>query len=343
MNKKVDQDVNQKQMKTFEGINHSMFAYFNQILKLRESTKGWYRSECLMCGNRTSFGINFNYSRCKCHRCGYQAKLINFVAEINNFNSYYEAIKFLKDGYGDYFKAKVKTPEKVELKEMELPESFSLISFGNSAIGKAARDYLKHKRGLNLTRLAMRGVGYCSTGKYEGSIIFPWYKSGKLIYFNDRRFIPAFGPKFHNPDSTEYGVGKESLLYNWDALFLYRHIYVVESVINANTLGDTAIALGGKSMSEDQLSHILNSPIKSVTIIYDPDALKEAIQVCIKLAKYKKVRLVTWQGKDDVNSLGKKKTLNIVKKHKFRPLNFYVALMIRYYAEPTTIYSYLQS
>lgn len=336
--------VDENQTTTHEGFNELLYVYLSGIFKLKKSTKGWYRCQCEFCGNKTSFGINFAFSRAKCFKCGYTKKLVFFVTEIMGLNSVHEALSRLREENSDIFSRAVNldvTKKDVEI-SVTLPESFQLISFGKNTIAKAVRKYLKEKRGISIGYAAMRGVGYCTEGEYKGSLVFPWYRSGKLVYFTDRRAIPAFGPKFSNPSEEQLGIRKERLIYNHDALYLYRSIFVVESALNALTLGDRATGLGGKSMSEYVIQDIIKSPVEKITIIYDPDAIKEAIQVSIKLARYKKVRLVTWEGKEDVNSLGRAEVIRRVKQFKYRPQSFYTAAMLRYYNEPNTIITYLK-
>jgi DNA primase len=117
------------------------------------------------------------------------------------------------------------------------------------------------------------------------------------------------GPKYQNPRIEDFGTGKSLILYNADALFMYEEIYLLEGVFNAETLGVNGIATGGKNISDYQISLINKSPVKKVTIVLDPDAINNAIRIGLQLVFYKEVRIVTWEGDQDVNDIGKKEAL----------------------------------
>ena len=134
---------------------------------------------------------------------------------------------------------------------------------------------------------------------------------GKLIYYNARKFV-GNGPKYINPSIDDFGIGKSLIMYHIDALAIYEEIYLVEGAINADTIGDQAIASGGKKISDYQISMIIKSDVEKVNLLLDPDAIEDAIKVGMDLCFYKKVRLVTWEGEEDVNDIGKEETLKRV-------------------------------
>jgi DNA primase len=266
-------------------------------------------------------GINIQHDKAHCFKCLESKRTMELLMDMENFTSFAEARKFLaiQQEY-EYFENQ--TQIKRDFKPMELPEGYHLITQGTSAWGKAARYYLK-KRGFNISRLALKGVGYCTKGEYAGYIIFPFYRQGKLVYFQGRIYMGT-GPKMKNPTEEQYGVGKSQLIYNQDALFMYNKIYWVESITNAETLGDQAVAGLGKSISNYQLSNLLFSPCSTVIILLDPDAWEEAVKLSMQLVHYKRVKLVKLPEGKDVNDLGKRKTLRHVKATEYQN---YMALL----------------
>lgn len=128
-----------------------------------------------------------------------------------------------------------------------------------------------------------------------------------MVYFTARKFIDV-GPKFKNPKTEDFGIGKKLLLYNVDSLAIYKKIYIVESVTNSLTLGDNAISLGGKVLSQYQKNQILLSPVEKVVFIYDPDAYWYAIHDALTIVDHKKIKIVLLEGNDDVNDIGKRAT-----------------------------------
>jgi hypothetical protein len=231
---------------------------------------------------------------------------------------YNEVLLFLKTFEG----VEYKEPQLQELieKPLILPEGFRLLSQGNSQIAMAMRNYVENKRGLDPYRLAQRGWGYCVGDRLFGYLIIPYYLQGKLVYYTTRRVMGS-GPKFDNPDIEDIGIGKSVLIYNYDALHYHEHVYLVESAMNAETLGDNACAFGGKKLSKHQITSIITSPCERVTIILDPDAYKEAMKLAMKLVQYKRVQLVNLSGDDDVNSIGRQKVMQKIWKTPYMQYN----------------------
>jgi hypothetical protein len=237
---------------------------------------------------------------------------------MEGLTTFSEAYKYLDVFQGlEYIEPIMET--KLKSLGIDLPPGFVLLNMGDSQWGKSARNYIK-KRGFDIDQLSLKGFGYCISGKYQGYIIMPFYYSGNLVYFNARRYL-SNGPKFNNPEIEEVGIGKSQLIYNIDALGLYDEVKIVESVLNAETLGDDVISTGGKIISNYQTSIIIKSPVKKITMILDPDALRESINEALALSDYKLVRIVQLPEGKDVNDLGSLKTKMKVWKNRFLTYN----------------------
>lgn len=322
-------------------FNNKLLSYFKRGYRnLKKSTKGWYRLDCPFCSGNNSFGINPLINRSKCHKCGYSKTLFKTVAEIENKETYNDTLVFLDENFEGEFSIFKKAP-KIQRRKLELPKSFKLISLGNSFIGETARGYIR-KRGFDETYLTMKGVGYCDDGKYIGSLIFPFYYNGELVYFTNRRFLMGLGSqrKFDNPVEEEFGIGKSKLIYNRDALYIYKKIYITESVTNSLTLKDKAIGLGGKSISDYQFSDIIRSPVERVSIMLDPDAISEAIKLALRLAPYKMTKLVYWPGDEDVNKMGRKRALELEKQFHYQTYKELVKIKTEYDYQKESIYTH---
>lgn len=260
-------------------------------------------------------GINLEKKRVHCFKCGLEVNPIGLLMQMERFDTYAQAAEMLRvqEEY-EFYESQTRIAH--EVKPVELPEGFHLINMGDGAHGVAARHYMK-KRGFNITRLAMKGVGYCDKGPYAGYIIFPFYRKGKLVYFQGRLYMGS-GTKMKNPPEEEFGIGKANLIYNQDALYIYDKVYLVESITNAETIGDNAIAIQGKKISEWQLGQLLLSPCSKVIILLDPDAWAEAIDLSLKMVNYKRVKLVGLPVEKDVNDLGRRETMRYVKKTRYQ-------------------------
>lgn len=297
-----------------------MQTYFEQRLGVKKHRTGWLRAGmCPDCGKKGKFGINLITNRTNCFSCSYRGKPLKIIMKLENLETYSQVFKYL----GAFESAELfdgGTTELLFTKKNILPESFKLIGLGTSEVSRMARNYLK-KRGFDITKLMMKGVGYCTRGKYAFRIIFPFYEKGNLVYFNAREFINT-GFRFLNPNAEDFGTGKSLLIYNIDSIHIYQQIYLVESITNAETLGDRAVAIGGKIPSDYQMSRILSSKVKRVVVILDPDAYWEALKAGLKFVQHKKVKVINIpripSDKDptkfkDVNDLGKKFIAELVR------------------------------
>lgn len=120
------------------------------------------------------------------------------------------------------------------------------------------------------------------------------------------------GPRYNNPDKDITGLGKQFIIFNHDALEMYRSVFICEGALNALTLGDRAIATMGKAISQYQVNELLKSQCQRYIILLDPDARSYAVNLALKLVAYKKVKVVFLPEGFDVNDLGKKQTLKLV-------------------------------
>lgn len=289
-----------------------MHQYFIKKIGAFDYRKGWMKSDCPYCGGEKKFGINLSNNRCNCFKCGEHPSPISLVMYLENTDSFHEVLSILESGdYSGY----VFKEEKVELKgkkEFFLPDGFKNISMGTSLLARSARNYLK-KRGFNIEELARKGWGYCNTGKYLGYIIIPFTEHRQLTYFNARLYMGA-GPKYNNPEVDITGLGKSFIIYNADALEIYRTVFICEGAINAETLGENGIATGGKAVSRYQVNRLIKSPVEKFIILIDPDAKDKSLGLAFKLVPFKKVKVVFLPDNEDVNSLGKRRTLEYVRK-----------------------------
>lgn len=308
-----------------DDITGKLITYFRQKLGVKEHHTGWFRQgTCPDCGKEKKFGINILMDRTNCFSCAFRPRPFSLMMKLEGLHTYREAFNFINafdstegiDTHVDLLETK---------KETELPESFKLLSLGNNNVAKMAQNYMR-KRGFNVFNLTLKGIGYCTKGRYAFRIIIPFYEKGRLVYLNAREFINT-GQSHLNPGIDEFGMGKAMQVYNRDALNIYKRVYMVESTINALTLGDRAFTIGGKIPSHYQISDILKSKCQEVIIILDPDALFEALKAGMALVGHKRVKVVDLpkikSKKDpkkfmDINEFGKEFVIERVKEAKWQ-------------------------
>lgn len=285
-----------------------LFTYFTQKLGVREYRNGWLKGDCPDCGRPDKFGINLVKNKTNCFVCGYDPKPLDLVGILEGVKSYNEAkgiVNLYKEG--DYI---IPILKKLEVIRINLPDEYINISLGTNLPAKLARKYIK-SRGFKISDVAMKGWGYCPSGEYAGYIIMPFYMGGKLVYYNARKYFGA-GPKYKNPKVDSTGIGKSLVIYNSIALGIYKEVFLLEGLINAETLGSQGISTGGKDISRYQLSAIIKSPIESICLLLDPDAILKSIEWALELSYHKKVKVVYWEGSKDVNDMGRQASMELI-------------------------------
>jgi len=119
--------------------------------------------------------------------------------------------------------------------------------------------YVREKRGFDPVELGrMWGVSYCVhcgvtdktpyPGLVRGRLVIPIWRSGVLVGWQTRALNEHDSPKYY----TMPGFPKSRMLFNQDRAQQYRFGVVVEGVFDAFRVGDRAVALFGKSMSQTQ-------------------------------------------------------------------------------------------
>jgi len=294
--------------------------WFKSKLGMYDYTKGWMKGDCPDCGASDKYGVNLSHDRTNCFKCGYHERPIYAIKTYEGLDSIHN-VRLLLDAFSGYDYVEEKT-ERIERKPVILPESFQPLDSGKSQYAKSARSYMKG-RGFSPKKLADKGFGYCTEGSYQGYIIMPFFVHGKMVYFHTRNFLSG-GPKFNNPPLEEFGVGKSTLIYNLDSLYLYDEVSIVESVMNAETLGEKGTVLGGKKISTYQYSTYIKSPVNIINIILDSDAWEESIKLGMQLCNHKKIRVIKMPEGLDVNDIGRKATKKLIKE---TPIVNYSALL----------------
>lgn len=314
-------------------IKRKLTQYFKQKWGMMDYRNGWLKGECPFCG-KVKFGVSIHDSRANCFSCGNYHSPIKVIMELENFATKPEVYNYLKAFEGiDFLQPKI---ELREWKKVELPESFKLLALGNSMLGDKARDYMRN-RGFNINSLSAKGIGYCTRGPYAGFIVFPFYQNGEIVYFIGRQFIQLW-EKFKNPSVEDFGIGKSMITYNADSLLIFNKIYCVESITNCLTMGDNSIGTLGKKISDYQLSLIYRSPAKEIIIGYDDDAITESIRLGLKMVYHKKVKILNFPEKQDINDLGKKAVKKIEKAAKW--LTYQDLIKLKNHYEKGTLNSY---
>lgn len=298
-------------MKITNHFKSKLYTYFVKRLGAYPYRHGWLKVPiCPYCGREKKMGINLSLFRCNCFRCNAHPSPTQLIMDVEHLDTYSELLKFLDQGDFNELTFKEEKYELQESKPVYLPEGFVNISSGKSQLSKSIRSYVRN-RGLKIPDLSRMGVGYVTSGPLFGYLIIPFTYHGKLIYYNARRVI-GNGPRYNNPTKDITGLGKEFIIFNKDALEMYRTIYICEGAINAMTMGPQGIATMGKAISQYQFNEMVKSPAERFIILLDPDATHYAINLGLKLVNFKKVKVIILPEGKDCNDLGKSKVMRLV-------------------------------
>lgn len=274
---------------------HKVYAYFTDNYVLgKKSPKGWFPFNCPFCGKEKKAAVNFEWGYVKCWSCGAAANVCEFVEQTERC-SYYEAKQILNRHKASSLDFDILSEVVVEgeTSSVTLPEGWQSILDGTGVIGNRARAYLTG-RGYDIEELDFKGFGYCNKHNedinkdFYGYIIVPFKKDGMLTYYLGRDFMGNF-IRYKNPPSDWIGVGKGDVIYNEEALHLYKTVYIVEGWSDAETIGKRGTATLGWNLSNTQLSKYQRS---DATKVFIPDAgvdaatgqtyYQKAVQVAMK-------------------------------------------------------------
>ena len=197
---------------------------------------------------------------------------------------------------------------KVKEKTLHLPKEFHpLWNGGNNIIKRHALSYIA-KRGMGMADIIRYNIGYCSEGLYTNRIIVPSYDcEGNINYFVGRD-IYSGGMKYKNPPISKDVIGFD-LFINWD-----EPIVLCEGVFDAMAIKRNAIPLFGKTIPKKLMKKIYEKQVKTIYILLDSDAIKDAIKLTDKLMK-NGINVYFVKLKDeDPSDMGFKKVINLIKK-----------------------------
>lgn len=244
--------------------------------------------------------VNFSENFCQDWKTGYLKTIAGFISEHSGM-SYGDAVDFV---------GLIDVPMLSRVRPEFSPEAQSTVTlpavqslFENSVIGERVRNYLIDRK-LDISTLDDKGWGFSMEGKWIGRIIIPFKIKGKLVYYIGRSFV-GDSPKYLNPISSDVGVGKSDIFYNQDALYTETSGFLVEGVMDAETIGNNCVASLGWKLSMKQVSLIANSRWKELHIVPDWNFQSQAVSTALYFRHQMDVYIHSLpDGAKDVNECG---------------------------------------
>lgn len=156
---------------------------------------------------------------------------------------------------------------KLETKMVLPPSTFAIKSLSeDNRYRLMAEEYVKGRK------LPIGNLMVCTSGEYHDRIVIPYYgKNNELIYWNSRDLTGKAYLRYRGPKKDEVGIGKEDVLWAEEWPKPKTKVYVTEGEFDAmslNLTGLTAVACGGKSVSEKQMDMLKHC---NIAISFDAD------------------------------------------------------------------------
>jgi hypothetical protein len=311
---------------------------------LELSTNGWYSCSCPICGKK-KFAVNFIYLIGKCWTGCVNTFLIDIIRQYHGIN-YFEALELIDQQEPGLINLPAAV-SRVSKSKVQLPKGYHPILEGNTSFAVRAREYLEG-RGFDLNYLDRIGIGYCNEAdenpkdNYLGYIIIPFKREGILTYFIGRDFIGNH-ERYKNPAKEIYNVGKSTVIFNEEALYIESKVYLTEGWSCAATIQRKGISQQGSTPSVIQRNMIIKSPITEVVVVPDAGFYFQGLQAARFFLPYKKVKVVNMDffnlsgiGKD-VNEIGLENLYNLESKTPYTDQNFLYKQLKAYNNKTSTL------
>lgn len=275
------------------------------------NSKGWSRCYCEVCGDgsrkkgpRGGWAFDDEMAFYHCFNCGIDANfdpnrehpfskdmrkvLDGFGIPKNEYMAIAFANKLSKSGNSD-----TKKPEHkfVPIQTHDIPEHFYPLSDAplSNQVANAARKFLREKYALSQddypfflsTGEAPKGTDIREVAHVKalaGRLIIPFFKHGRLIYYQARSLEPDSKKKYLNME-----VPKTNIIFNMDALYrnFDRPLYIFEGVFDA--LHVDGVAVLENSMTKNQIEILNRSPRQKVIVPDRNSDSKKLVQAGLDL------------------------------------------------------------
>lgn len=234
--------------------------------------------------------INITKGIGHCYRCEFGFRsLEHFFRTLNNGMPTLEELRIIRreikpvstkavDSVNAVLQVKTTTTH-ADLAPVVLPkELVSMTERKLSPMDSVGLRYLR-SRGITDAQIARHEIGYCSSGRYAGYLIFPVRQFGEVVYFTTRYAGKVKdGRKSNNPPKADGFHAKSTCLLNYDGCVGAKSVAIVEGPFDMMAWGN-AVALMGKTISDRQIALIdklVESGTKEIIVSLDSDAVSYA-------------------------------------------------------------------
>lgn len=202
----------------------------------------------------------------------YDGSFLRFVQQYRGI-SFSAAIKEVCGGtinIRDIFRraARVEEPEEPnEIVDIKLPSGARPLWECDGPIFQIAKNYLS-SRGITARTIQQWRLHSDGT-----NIVFPYYEYDGLVYFQTRDIL---NKRFSFPDERTTELHKSDFIYGFDMAEPFEPIILVESPINALSIGPGTLATGGADMTGGQVKKL--KLLAPSLVILAPDGDKPGVK-----------------------------------------------------------------
>jgi len=199
---------------------------------------------CPGCGDSHHFYFNVRIGVGHCFKCGFAANIFQLQRNLKTYVPP-ETIRSV---------TKVRLPAVVRNSDLT--------------------NYLR-SRFIPLERIEDYQIGLCTYGLFRDRVIIPVSDGGRFAGFVARS-INGAKRKYLYPK----GFKVKRFLFNYENVFPRKKIILVEGVFDVLRHPHQTLALFGKTISKTQVEKVFQKNPSCIFVCLDPDATKEAFEVC---------------------------------------------------------------
>lgn len=227
--------------------------------------------------------INVHSGMFICPRCSWKGNFYNLLTEMEGLGWRDIWRRYAEPEGISAEKFKTIIQEKLQVNETQaVVQHYEELPFKTHKIPENTRAY-KYliSRGITQEKIDRFGLTYSLEPPYHFRIIVPFYEGGRLVYFVARTYIDetSGGLKILNPpvSNTRY-IPRNEVIFNYNGIIGQSWCTICEGVFDAMT-APNGIAILGKYMSEQQMLKLKSLEIKTVVVMLDKDAEKDALKL----------------------------------------------------------------
>lgn len=245
----------------------------------QQSGSGWYAVRCQVCNDHSPRGgilREGNTTTYNCFNCGTSAKHTDGTPLSKKFKNILERFGVPRDAIREVtsglFLNKLETEEitfesltklKLHTPEVSLPPGcLPLLSTEHEDMQGPLLTYLLGRK-IDPTRTPFM---FSTDSHYASRIIIPYYRDGKVIYWQARHINSEVKPRYLNCT-----VAKDAVMYGYDRLYEYNTapLFVTEGVFNAVMVNGLAITASTLNAAKIE---VLKTTRRRLIFVRDRDA-----------------------------------------------------------------------